>query len=182
MRVSVITALAFACATLVWGCGATQPGLHAGPMPSGGSFTGVWYSPEYGEMHIVQNGATAIGRYAKEEKKGRIQGAVDGDLMRFEWTQERELIVGRPTTTKGHGYFRVRYDESEQAWKLEGEWGHEQSERGGGRWTAIRSRKGQPDVDGDGRPDGFTSEDDYSGTTSYGGSDSTSGGDDLSDL
>lgn len=183
MRLTLPAVLALALASLVWGCGGAAPGLRAGPMPQGGSFTGIWYSPQYGEMHMVQNGATVIGRYAKEEKTGRLQGTADGDLMRFEWTQARELIVGRPTTSKGRGYFRLAYDESEKAWKVEGEWGDDTSETGGGPWSAVRSRKGKPDVDGDGRPDGYASDDDYAGGgNDYSGEDDSSGGDDLSDL
>jgi hypothetical protein len=184
MRLSLPAVLALACASLVWACGGAAPAVRAGTMPAGASFTGIWYSPQYGEMHMVQNGATVIGRYIKEEKTGRLQGTVEGDLMRFEWTQERELIVGRPTVTKGRGYFRVAFADSEQTWKLDGEWGNDQSETGGGPWTAVRSRKGSPDVDGDGRADGQAS-DEYESSSSS-GSDSedevSSGGDDLSDL
>jgi hypothetical protein len=187
MRVTLTAVLVLACAALAFGCGSAKPALRAGNMPQGGSFSGVWFSPQYGEMHMVQNGATVIGRYAREEKTGRIQGTVEGDLMRFEWTQSRELIVGRPTTSKGHGYFRVSFDEAEKAWKVEGEWGNDDDETGGGPWTAIRARNRQPDVDGDGGSDGDEggSEgggDNYGGENSSGGEESSSGSDDLSDL
>jgi hypothetical protein len=162
------------------GCGGTsKPGLHAGNMPAGGSFTGVWFSPQYGEMHMQQNGATVIGRYEKQETKGRIQGTVEGDLMRFEWTQSKELIVGRPNMSKGHGYFRVSYDDAEKAWKVAGEWGIDDKEDGGGPWTAIRAKSREPDVDGNGTGGG-SSDGDY-GESSSGGEESN-GSDDLSDL
>jgi hypothetical protein len=181
---SAVLALSFVCATLglfAGACGTTAPALRAGPMPAGGSFTGVWFSPQYGEMHLVQNGATVIGRYAKEEKVGRIQGSVEGDLLRFEWTQKRELIVGRATESKGHGYFRVAMDEGEKAWKLDGRWGNDDSEINGGPWTAIRARNRQPDIDGDGSSGRGGSSDDSEQSSDS--DDETSGGsDELSDL
>jgi hypothetical protein len=176
---SAVLALSWALFALV-GCGGGAPGLRAGPMPAGGSFTGVWFSPQYGEMHMVQNGATVIGRYAKEEKTGRIQGTVDGDLMRFEWTQKRELIVGRKTESKGHGYFRVFEDPSEKAWKIDGRWGNDDSETNGGPWSAIRARNRRPDVGGEG---GGAPDDASSDESSSDDSDGTSGGsDELGDL
>lgn len=178
MRASLSAVLALVCALFSFACGGGGlAGVHPGPMPSGGSFSGVWFSPQYGEMHIQQNGATAIGRFEKDEKKGRLQGTIDGDLMRFEWTQRRELVVGRPTESTGHGYFRVFMDPTENAWKIEGRWGRDDSESNGGPWTAIRARNRRPDLDGQGTTGGSQREEsnDYSGTQS-------DGPDDLSDL
>src|SRR5688572_7662695 len=59
---------------LGWG-GAAQPVVQVGPMAEGGSFTGVWFSPQYGEMPLEQNGSSAIGRYSKDERSGRLQGS-----------------------------------------------------------------------------------------------------------
>src|SRR5262245_57910055 len=97
--------LALGCCVALAACGGAGPArISPRAMPAGGTYTGVWFSPQYGEMHLVQNGATVIGRYEKDERSGRIQGSVHGDLMRFEWSERREIIVGRPMTTRGHGY------------------------------------------------------------------------------
>jgi hypothetical protein len=133
------------------GCGgAPKHVIQVGPMPDGGSFTGVWFSPQYGEMHIEQNGSTAIGRYTKDERSGRIQGNVEGDVLRFEWTESRELIVGRPTETKGHGYFKIVKHDEDETWNLDGRWGNDASEHDGGPWTAVKSKTRKPDVQGEG--------------------------------
>ncbi|HEY6878208.1 MAG TPA: hypothetical protein VI299_09315 [Polyangiales bacterium] len=143
--------LAVAIAFAALGCGASgPPRIVAKSMPQGGTFTGVWHSPQYGEMHMRQNGSAVLGRYTKDERNGRIQGSVQGDLMRFEWTEKRELIAGRAVTTKGHGYFRILHDEAEGTWKLLGEWGHDASERGGGPWNAIKSPKAKVMLDSQG--------------------------------
>jgi len=126
--------------TLAGCAGKAEPVLQIKSMPADGTFTGVWHSPQYGEMHIRQSGASAIGRYTKDERKGRIQGNVEGDVMRFEWSEKRELIAGRSVLTKGHGYFRIIHDETEKNWKIIGEWGNDAAERGGGPWNAVKSK------------------------------------------
>ena len=136
---------------LYGGCGgAPKHVIQVGPMPDGGSFTGVWFSPQYGEMHIEQNGSSAIGRYTKDERSGRIQGTVEGDVLRFEWTESRELIVGRPTETKGHGYFKLVKHDEDDTWNLDGRWGNDASEHDGGPWTGVKSKTRKPDVQGEG--------------------------------
>lgn len=170
---------------LATGCGGDRlPPIQSKPMPEGGTFTGVWFSPQYGEMHIQQTGSSAVGRYTKDEREGRIQGQVEGDVMRFEWTEERELIVGRPVETKGHGYFRIVKDDVENTWKIVGEWGHDDADRGGGPWNAVKSKSRKPELGGEGG-DTTSGSDSSGGDEGYGGrdvTDSEAGPDDLSDL
>ena len=162
VRLLVLMMVAF-----IGACGGEKlPPIQVKPMPAGGNFSGVWFSPQYGEMHVLQTGSSAIGRYTKDERNGRLQGSVEGDVMRFEWTEQRELIVGRPVTTKGHGYFRIVKDEAEDSWKLIGEWGNDDAERGGGPWTAVKSKTRKPEIDGEGNA-----------REASGGSDRSSGGD-----
>jgi hypothetical protein len=185
---SAAIVIALACVPALQGCGgAAKHSIHVGNMPPGGSFTGVWFSPQYGEMHIDQSGATAIGRYTKDEREGRLQGSVEGDVLRFEWKESRELIVGRPTETKGHGYFKIFKKEDEDTWNLQGEWGTDASESGGGPWTAVKSKTRRPDVSGDGSG-GSSGSSDSAGSSSgsggdFGGTDvgsgSSGGGDDA---
>lgn len=117
-------------------------------MPDGGSYTGVWHSPQYGEMHLVQTGSQVVGCYTKDERRGRIQGTVQGDLMRFEWSERREMVAGRPTTTRGRGYFQYAIGDDTDHY-AQGEWGHDNSETGGGPWRAVRDRRRtrRPDPD-----------------------------------
>jgi hypothetical protein len=169
-------------APVLTGCGSpTKPTIHVGTMPSGGSYTGVWFSPQYGEMHFEQNGATVIGRYEKDERHGRIQGSVEGDILRFEWTESRELIAGRATKTRGHGYFRISHSDADDTWNVTGEWGNDDAETGGGAWTGVKSKTRKASV-------GAKSESpSKSGTgaeagSEYGGEDVAAPGDDLSGL
>jgi hypothetical protein len=187
MRVPFVRSVrlfALAAVALLAACASKgPPPIQVKAMPEGGTFTGVWFSPQYGEMHVLQSGGAAIGRYTKDERVGRIQGNVEGDIMRFEWKEKRELIVGRATESKGHGYFRVVRDDAENAWKLIGEWGNDAAERGGGPWTAVKSRTRKPEIDSAGNPAEASGNERYESTGSGSGAeDSSSGSDDLSDL
>ena len=148
MRLRSLIPLVFL--TLVTACGASGPRLAhivPGNMPAGGNFTGVWFSPQYGEMNIVQTGTTVLGEYAKDERHGRIEGTVRGDVMHFQWTEFRELIRGRPITTRGRGYFHYVIDGDDH--QIQGEWGQDQNEVGGGPWTGVKAKRRHPHLSTD---------------------------------
>jgi hypothetical protein len=129
------------------GCGAGNAAIKPGPMPSEGSFSGVYFSPQYGEMHVVQNGNAVVGKYTKDERSGRIQGEADGDVMRFEWTETKAMVSNRPQETRGHGYFRYMVDASNGDHVLKGRWGLGDNDSTGGEWNAYKSRTRKPELD-----------------------------------
>lgn len=181
-------------ATLLGACGGAGGGranVSPGAMPSGATFTGVYSSPQYGEIHMIQTGAQVVAEYSHDERRGRIQGTAQGNLLRFEWTDTRELVVGRPNVTRGRGYFQYTRGEDNSDY-LVGEWGHENNETGGGPWRAVRLRNRQPSISGIGaRSSGSSASggdepmgDDLDGPGSSsggsgGGSGRSLGGDDL---
>lgn len=174
-------ALLLGSGSLVLGCGGSgggsttsgplECGAHPGSgspdtMPSGQNFSGVWHSPQYGEMHFVQTGQQIVGEYTRDERSGRVQGTAQGNVMRFEWSERRELVAGRPTTTRGRGYFRFFIGADGDAY-LVGEWGPDDREDGGGPWCAARDRRRRPHLSTD------------SGSGSSGSTGTTGGGDDM---
>lgn len=164
---SIFVGLATAC-----GGGGGSADIDPGPMPENGTYTGVWHSPQYGEMHMVQTGSAVVGRYVKDERSGRIQGTVQGDVLRFEWTEGREMVSGVPSTSRGRGYFRYTIDDS-GTHNILGEWGIDDSETGGGPWNAYKMRNRRPEVE----PAGAGGEDPDQGADF--GADLEGGGDDL---
>lgn len=115
------------------------------PMPEGESFTGVYQSVQYGEMHMVQTGVGVIGEFRKDDRSGTIQGTTDGNVLRFRWTQTRELVRGRPTESSGRGYFTYVMGGDGRA-NLVGEWGLDDAEIGGGPWRAYKLRNREPEL------------------------------------
>jgi hypothetical protein len=165
------------------GCGGGSPALVAGPMPDKGTFTGVYFSPQYGEMHLVQNGSAVVGKYSKDERSGKIQGEADGDLMRFEWTEYKAMVNGRPQETRGHGYFRYKVDASTGDHLVDGRWGLDEDNTLGGEWSGYKSRTREPDLEHFGPQDtagGDKGASDESGGDESGGSNKSSDeGDDV---
>lgn len=128
---------------LVVGCGGSQKPT-AGPLPQGATFYGVWQSPQYGNMHLCQSGNQVVGDYVKNERAGRIQGELKGDLLVFQWEDHRELVQGKPQIRRGKGYFRIEVGEDGDQY-LRGEWGMDDEIAGGGPWNAVKLRRGEPD-------------------------------------
>jgi len=128
-------------------------------MPEGGTFTGVYHSPQYGEMQLVQTGDQVVGEYTKDEREGRINGTAEGNVLHFDWTESRKLVANRPTVTKGKGYFQYIVDAANDDHVLKGEWGLGDDETGGGPWNAWKSKSSKPHL---------SSESESSGGESYG--------------
>ncbi len=157
--------------TLALGCGGSSvPEVNAGPMPDGGNFTGVYFSPQYGEMHLVQNGNAVVGKFKKDERSGKIQGEAEGDVLRFEWTEYKAMVSNRPQETRGKGYFRYMVDASNGDHILKGRWGLNDDPHAGGEWNAYKSRTGTPDLEGMGGEE-----------STSGGEGESEGGSDLDD-
>lgn len=126
------------------GCGGGAPEVKAGNMPSGGNFSGVYFSPQYGTMNLIQNGSAVVGEYASDMRSGKIQGEVQGDLLKFEWVENKAMVSNRATETKGHGYFRYVVDPSSGDHVIKGEWGLGDQQVGGGPWNAYKSKGKEP--------------------------------------
>lgn len=135
--------------TLLVGCGGSKPGgLRPAPMPAGGNFSGVYQSPQYGEINLMTTGNSVVGDYKKDERSGRITGTAEGDLMTFEWVEYRTLVAGKPLETRGKGYFRYVIDPSSGEHMLKGEWGLGDDYSGGGPWEAWKSKRQPPRFSG----------------------------------
>src|SRR5690606_37001 len=108
------------------------------------TFHAVWHSPQFGRMELCDSRGTVVGEYAKDTRVGRIQGKVTGDLLRFEWNEEKHVVRGRPNVLTGRGYFKLIMTD-EGRYRIEGEWGYGDDEVGGGPWTANQIRGAEPE-------------------------------------
>ena len=145
-------------------------------MPGEGTFTGVYFSPQYGEMNVIQNGTAVIGEYKQEMRTGKIQGEASGDLLKFEWVEQKAMVSNRAQETRGHGYFRYLIDKSNGDHVLKGEWGLGEKNMGGGPWNAVKSKRREPKLSHE--SSGGESKEDSSDSESS-GSDDNSSSDDL---
>jgi hypothetical protein len=120
----------------------------AGDMPEGAEWTGVYYSPTYGNLHMVKEGSAVSGawRNAAGDKWGLLHGEVTGNLLHYEWEETTIGMVGPSAKKKGRGYFQyVRPKGDNVNDEIHGEWGLG-NEVTGVVWTAIKQRNAKPDL------------------------------------
>ncbi|HVW26809.1 MAG TPA: hypothetical protein VHC69_15680 [Polyangiaceae bacterium] len=134
------------------GCGGSQKEVKVipkpGDMPEGAEWTGVYYSPTYGNLHIVKEGSAVSGawRNAAGDKWGQLHGDVTGNMLHYEWEETTIGMVGPSAKKTGRGYFQyVRPKGDNVNDEIHGEWGLGQ-EQTGVVWTAIKQRNAKPDL------------------------------------
>jgi hypothetical protein len=141
------------CALAGVACGAPPPPTTAvvqpADLPEGADWTGVFYSPVYGHLHLVKEGTAVSGKWrtTSGDKWGELHGNATGDVLRFQWVEHKIGLVGPGSTSEGRGYFKYKVPEDKtQNHELHGEWGLGQSEVGN-PWDALRQRNVLPDLD-----------------------------------
>jgi hypothetical protein len=125
----------------------TTANVKAGDLPAAGDWSGVFYSPLYGHLHLVKEGNIVSGKWrtTNGDKWGELHGEVTGDLLKYKWVEHRIGMIGPGSTTEGHGYFKYYVPADENAnHEIKGEWGLDASEIGN-PWQAVRQRNMLPD-------------------------------------
>jgi hypothetical protein len=137
----------------VTGCGKPPPpttaNVKAGDLPPAGDWSGVFYSPLYGHLHLVKQGNIVSGKWrtTNGDKWGELHGESTGDLLKYKWVEHRIGMIGPGSTTEGHGYFKYYVPADPNAnHEIKGQWGLESSEVGN-PWEAVRQRNMTPDPD-----------------------------------
>jgi hypothetical protein len=141
-------------AVLTLGCGpGKKPGktanVTAGSMPADAEWTGVYYSPLFGYLHLEGDGSLINGKWQRPRKGewGTLKGNADGNLMRFDWEEYVDGLVGPNAKKSGKGYFvYIRPEGDNVDDQLKGEVGRGDDEVGIG-WEAIKQRDVKPDLD-----------------------------------
>ena len=125
----------------------TTASVKAGDLPAGGDWSGVFYSPLYGYLHLVVQGNVVSGKWrtTNGDKWGELHGEVTGDLLKYQWLEHRIGMIGPGSTTEGRGYFKYFVPADENAnHEIKGEWGLDKTEIGN-PWVAVRQRNMLPD-------------------------------------
>jgi hypothetical protein len=105
------------------------------PTPLPFDLTGDWMSPEWGALHLEQDGDLVTGTYEYDD--GQISGRLVGNRLEFRWWEA--VALGQPYEAadpgnRGDAYFDVLPGGD----NLEGEWRYEESTDWVGTWTAVR--------------------------------------------
>jgi len=130
------------------GGGGKYANIKPGTMPPDASWNGVYFNPQYGNLHLVETGGSVAGKWKRTDGSawGELNGPVAGNLYHFEWTEHKIGLVGPSSTSKGKGYFVYKRPPGENVDDtLDGEWGLNNDETGN-RWDCVKQRHVEPDL------------------------------------
>jgi len=131
-------------------CGDGQDAKHAkvpsGPMPEGETWTGVYFHPVYGYLHMVEEGSNIVGRWkrADQSKWGELSGTKAGNVLHYTWKEHTVGMVGASATTHGKGYFQYKMDKEDRP-ILDGQFGLGEDETGSD-WHNVKQARMVPDI------------------------------------
>jgi hypothetical protein len=141
-------ALLSACESGGGGGGGKVANIKPGTMPDGATWDGVYFNPQYGNLHLVGTGTSIAGKWKRTDGSawGELNGPVQGNVFHFEWTEHKLGLVGPSSTSKGKGYFVYKRPPGDNVDdNLSGEWGLADSETGNG-WDCVKQRHVNPDL------------------------------------
>jgi hypothetical protein len=118
-------------------------------MPSGGTWEGVYVSKSHGVLNVVVSDRRADGVWrTRDGVRGSLWGAVEGNTLRYQWSERRKNARGEPVAWFGRGYFVYRVVNG-KTHLINGEWGLDVNEAGNA-WNAVKRLGKKPRLDGTG--------------------------------
>lgn len=117
--------------------------VSQGPMPTDETFTGVYRSPQIGDLELVQTGSALTGRYEYDRGSchvtATLEGTVEGNVAQLRWT-ENHRPCGRIAPVVGRAYFLYMLETTANVTRgrLFGRWGYNDDDREGGPWMAFK--------------------------------------------
>lgn len=133
------------------GCSKPPPKTTTSVKPAdldpAGDWSGVFYSPLYGHLHLIKEGNSMSGKWrtTSGDKWGELHGEVTGNLMKYKWVEHKIGMVGPGATSSGRGYFQYFVPPGENVnHEIRGEWGLGRTEIGT-PWVGLRQRGMLPD-------------------------------------
>jgi hypothetical protein len=146
----LLTVCALACASpSLVACGGEDPhtaNVKPDDMPAGESWTGVYFHPVYGYLHLVANENNIVGKWKRADQSawGELSGVATGNVLHFHWKEHKYGLVGPAAESSGKGYFVYKMG-AEKIAELDGQQGLGNDEVGGD-WHNIKQVRMTPDL------------------------------------
>ena len=117
-----------------------------GPMPEGESWTGVYFHPVYGSLHLEEEGSNIVGKWKRADSSrwGELSGTVSGNVFHYQWKEHTIGLVGASATKKGKGFFVYKMDDQNRP-IITGQFGLNEDETGAD-WTSMKQLRVKPDL------------------------------------
>lgn len=127
------------------GPGAQTAKIKPADMPEGETWTGVYFHPVYGYLHMEENEANIRGKWKRTDQSGwgELSGTKKGNVAHFTWKEYKSGVVGGAQT--GRGYFVYKKTEDMEQAQLKGEYGLGGDEVGS-PWDCVKQARMTPDL------------------------------------
>ena len=128
------------------GGGTTVANIPAGEMPSGETWTGVYFHPVFGYLHMTEEGSNVIARWKRTDQSawGEMSGTRNGNVLHYTWKEHKIGLVGPAATSSGKGYFVYKMGKEGIA-ELDGQFGIGDDETGSD-WHNVKQQRMNPDL------------------------------------
>lgn len=132
------------------GCGtggdAKSANIQPGNMPDGESWTGVYYHPVFGYLHLVEQDTNVIGKWLRTDKgaSGQLSGTKQGNVLHFQWSEHPCGGAAGLHTAKGKGVFVFKAGKEGIA-ELDGMYGLDDAEVGSD-WHCVKQQRQDPEL------------------------------------
>lgn len=133
------------------GCGGSTgspvASVKSGPMPEGETWTGVYYHPVFGFLHMQEEGSNVVARWKRTDHShwGELSGTFHGNVLHYTWKEHKVGMVGASATTHGKGYFAYKMNKDNNIGELDGEYGLGDNETGS-TWKCVKQVRTPPDL------------------------------------
>jgi hypothetical protein len=127
--------------------GAKAANIPAGEMPSGESWSGVYFHPVYGYLHMMEEGSNVVGRWKRTDQSawGELSGTAGGNVLHYTWKEHKVGLVGPAAESSGKGYFVYKAGKENGIYELDGQFGLNQDETGSD-WHNVKQQRMNPDL------------------------------------
>lgn len=127
--------------------GATAANIKPADMPEGEAWTGVYFHPVFGYLHLVEQDTSVRGKWKRADQSawGELSGTKVGNVLHFQWTEHKYGLVGPAADQHGKGVFVYKVGDNKIA-ELDGQYGLNDDEVGS-EWHNIKQQNLKPDLD-----------------------------------
>jgi hypothetical protein len=128
------------------GGGAKAAHIQAGDMPSGETWSGVYFHPVYGYLHMVEQDTNVVAKWKRADQSawGELSGTKVGNVLHFQWKEHKYGLVGPAAESHGKGVFVYKLGKEGIA-ELDGQFGLDEDETGSD-WHNVKQVRMAPDL------------------------------------
>jgi hypothetical protein len=115
-------------------------------LPPGQEWSGVYYNPVYGYLHLIERPGGVLGRWKRSDGShwGELSGTVEGNVLHYTWAEHKYGGIGPSATSRGSGVFVYKMGEKFGA--LEGQFWLAAGSDQVGDWHCVKQGGMTPDL------------------------------------